>query len=97
MAVDDEGLLLATGELNDYCTVAVGGIYTVIRSKAPSSIAQIGDNNYFCIGIYNGEQARTEVEVCEPPNFQMAECMSFCMPDTSPTESQPPFDLKPRH
>jgi hypothetical protein len=55
----------------------------VIRSKAPSSIAQIGDNNYFCIGIYNGEQARTEVEVCEPPNFQMAECMlprmtAFC-------------------
>lgn len=57
-----------------FCT-SVGGIYTVIRSKAPSSVAMIGDNNYFCVGIYNGEQARTEVEVCDPPNRQMTECM----------------------
>ncbi|KAG0424763.1 hypothetical protein HPB47_028029 [Ixodes persulcatus] len=44
----------------------VGGIYTVIRSKAEVTVEELGDQ--FClIGPYNENLVRTEVEVLEPP------------------------------
>ncbi|XP_058447897.1 glycogen [starch] synthase [Malaya genurostris] len=45
----------------------VGGIYTVIRSKAFVSTEELGDQ-YCLIGPYNDASARTEVEACEFPN-----------------------------
>ncbi|XP_027053151.1 glycogen [starch] synthase-like isoform X2 [Pocillopora damicornis] len=43
----------------------VGGIYTVIRSKAPAAVDVLG-NKYCLIGIYNDLQCKTEVEMVEP-------------------------------
>uniref|UniRef100_A0A023FL30 Glycogen [starch] synthase n=1 Tax=Amblyomma cajennense TaxID=34607 RepID=A0A023FL30_AMBCJ len=44
----------------------VGGIYTVIRSKAEVSVEELGDQ--FCLlGPLNENLVRTEVEVLEPP------------------------------
>lgn len=45
----------------------VGGIYTVIRSKAFVSTEELGDQ-YCLIGPYKEASARTEVEACEFPN-----------------------------
>lgn len=44
----------------------VGGIYTVIRSKAGVSVEELGDQ-YCLIGPYNESLVKTEVEVMEPP------------------------------
>uniref|UniRef100_A0A182QDI6 Glycogen [starch] synthase n=1 Tax=Anopheles farauti TaxID=69004 RepID=A0A182QDI6_9DIPT len=45
----------------------VGGIYTVIRSKAFVSTEELGDQ-YCLIGPYKEASARTEVEACEFPS-----------------------------
>ena len=44
---------------------AVGGIYTVIRTKAQVTTAELGDQ-YCMIGPYNEACVRLEVEVMEP-------------------------------
>ena len=43
----------------------VGGIYTVVRSKADVTTAELGDE-YVMIGPYNESTVRLEVEVAEP-------------------------------
>ena len=43
----------------------VGGIYTVIRSKAGVSTAELGDQ-YCMLGPYNEKCVKLEVEVLEP-------------------------------
>ncbi|XP_015795741.1 glycogen [starch] synthase [Tetranychus urticae] len=43
----------------------VGGIYTVIRSKAPVSVDELGDQ-YCLIGPYKEHWVKTEVELLEP-------------------------------
>lgn len=43
----------------------VGGIYTVIRSKVPTTVKEFGDN-YIALGPLNENSIRTEVEVREP-------------------------------
>lgn len=48
----------------------VGGIYTVIRSKAPAAVDVLG-NKYCLIGIYNDLQCKTEVEMMEPEDPAM--------------------------
>lgn len=45
----------------------VGGIYTVVRSKADVTTAELGDE-YVMIGPYNESTVRLEVEVAEPDN-----------------------------
>ena len=42
----------------------------MIRSKANSQVAELGDN-YCLIGIYNDAQCRTEVEMVEPESESM--------------------------
>lgn len=44
----------------------VGGIYTVIRSKAGVSVEELGDQ-YCLLGPFNEGLVKTEVEVMEPP------------------------------
>lgn len=51
-------------------TISVGGIYTVIRSKAPAAVDELG-NKYCLIGIYNDVQCKTEVEMMEPEDPSM--------------------------
>uniref|UniRef100_A0A8C4VNM6 Glycogen [starch] synthase n=1 Tax=Gopherus evgoodei TaxID=1825980 RepID=A0A8C4VNM6_9SAUR len=48
-------------------TNKVGGIYTVIQTKAKITIDEWGEN-YFLIGPYFEHNVKTQVEVCEPPN-----------------------------
>ena len=53
----------------------VGGIHTVIRSKAKISREELGDN-YCLIGPYIEHVARTEVELKEPDDFILADVIS---------------------
>ena len=55
-------------------THAVGGIYTVIRSKAAVTTAELGDQ-YCLIGPYNESCVRLEVEVMEPELSVMKEAV----------------------
>ena len=47
--------------------VLVGGIYTVIKTKAAVTVEELGEQ-YFLIGPYNESCVRTEVEIMEPQN-----------------------------
>jgi len=49
----------------------VGGIYTVIRTKAAVTVEELGDR-YFLIGPYNQSCVRTELDIMEPPNEAVA-------------------------
>lgn len=44
----------------------MGGIHTVIRTKAQTSVEELG-NRYFMIGPYNEQLVRTEVEIDQHP------------------------------
>uniref|UniRef100_A0A7E4ZXW5 Glycogen [starch] synthase n=1 Tax=Panagrellus redivivus TaxID=6233 RepID=A0A7E4ZXW5_PANRE len=48
----------------------VGGIYTVLRTKAPVSTEELGDQ-YCMLGPYNEEHVKLEVEVLEPDTAHM--------------------------
>lgn len=50
------------------CLFVVGGIYTVIKSKAPVSVAELGEQ-YCLLGPYNEACVRTEVEILEPSHY----------------------------
>lgn len=45
--------------------LTVGGIYTVLRSKAEITTDELGDQ-YFLIGPYNHNSVKTEVEILDP-------------------------------
>ncbi|KAJ8786011.1 hypothetical protein J1605_006591 [Eschrichtius robustus] len=49
------------------CGVYVGGIYTVIQTKAKTTADEWGDN-YFLLGPYFEHNMKTQVEQCEPVN-----------------------------
>lgn len=48
-------------------TNKVGGIYTVIQTKAKITVDEWGEN-YFMMGPYYEHNFKTQVEKCEPPN-----------------------------
>ena len=50
--------------------VSVGGIYTVIKTKAAVTTEELGDQ-YCMIGPYNESCVRTEVEILEPSSPPM--------------------------
>ena len=54
--------------------VIVGGIYTVIRSKAQVTVEEL-KNQYCLIGPYKERNVNMEVEVCEPQNTVIKETM----------------------
>ena len=43
----------------------MGGIYTVVRSKADVTTSELGDD-YCMMGPYNESQVKLEVEISEP-------------------------------
>jgi len=45
----------------------VGGIYTVIQTKAKITVDEWGEN-YFMMGPYYEHNFKTQVEKCEPPS-----------------------------
>ncbi|XP_020569762.1 glycogen [starch] synthase, liver [Oryzias latipes] len=52
----------------------VGGIYTVIQSKAKVTVDEWGEN-YFMMGPYFEHNFKTQVEGCEPPNAAIRNAM----------------------
>ncbi|KAB0396193.1 hypothetical protein E2I00_013327 [Balaenoptera physalus] len=50
-----------------FCLLDVGGIYTVIQTKARTTADEWGDN-YFLLGPYFEHNMKTQVELCEPVN-----------------------------
>ena len=55
--------------------LSVGGIYTVIKSKAQVSTDELGEQ-YCLMGPYNESCVRTEVELLEPHHYVMREVLS---------------------
>jgi len=49
---------------------AVGGIYTVIRTKAAVTVEELGEQ-YCLVGPLNESCVRTEVEILEPTNYAL--------------------------
>ena len=45
--------------------LSVGGIYTVLRTKAAVTVDELGEQ-YYMVGPYVEQFVRMEVEVCEP-------------------------------
>lgn len=56
------------------CELAVGGIYTVIQTKAKITVDEWGEN-YFMMGPYFEHNFKTQVEGCEPPNPAIRKAM----------------------
>ncbi len=54
--------------LSNIYILSVGGIYTVLRSKAHQSTEELGDQ-YCMLGPYKDETVRVEVEVLEPEMY----------------------------
>uniref|UniRef100_A0A3B3DS98 Glycogen [starch] synthase n=1 Tax=Oryzias melastigma TaxID=30732 RepID=A0A3B3DS98_ORYME len=52
----------------------VGGIYTVIQSKAKVTVDEWGEN-YYMMGPYFEHNFKTQVEGCEPPNAAIRKAM----------------------
>ncbi|NXB22423.1 GYS2 protein, partial [Rhagologus leucostigma] len=67
-----EDLLLF--EISWEVTNKVGGIYTVIQTKAKTTADEWGEN-YFLIGPYFEQNVKTQVEFCEPPNPAVKKAM----------------------
>ncbi|MHA1442407.1 MAG: glycogen/starch synthase, partial [Candidatus Heimdallarchaeota archaeon] len=54
-------------EVSNEIANKIGGIYTVIASKAPEMPKMLGSGNYFAIGLYNSFKARNDFEELDPP------------------------------
>lgn len=52
----------------------VGGIYTVIQTKAKITVDEWGEN-YYMMGPYFEHNFKTQVEACEPPNPAIRKAM----------------------
>ncbi|XP_032645653.1 glycogen [starch] synthase, liver isoform X2 [Chelonoidis abingdonii] len=73
-------------------TNKVGGIYTVIQTKAKITTDEWGEN-YFLIGPYFEHNVKTQVEVCEPPNPAIKKAVDTLKGQGCQLTSQ--FDDKP--
>lgn len=67
-----EDLLLF--EISWEVTNKVGGIYTVIQSKAKITSDEWGEN-YFMMGPYYDHNVKTQVELCDPPMAAIRKAM----------------------
>ena len=52
----------------------VGGIYTVIQTKAKITVDEWGEN-LFMMGPYYEHNFKTQVEACDPPNPAIKKAM----------------------
>ncbi|KAI4802878.1 hypothetical protein KUCAC02_006447 [Chaenocephalus aceratus] len=67
-----EDLLLF--EVSWEVTNKVGGIYTVLQTKAKITVDEWGEN-YYMMGPYYEHNFKTQVEACEPPNPAVRKAM----------------------
>ncbi|XP_074022133.1 glycogen [starch] synthase, liver isoform X2 [Numenius arquata] len=85
-----EDLLLF--EVSWEVTNKVGGIYTVIQTKAKITADEWGEN-YFLVGPYFEHNVKTQVEACEPPNPAVKKAMDTMKSQGCQLSCQ--FDDKP--
>uniref|UniRef100_A0A803VJ09 Glycogen [starch] synthase n=1 Tax=Ficedula albicollis TaxID=59894 RepID=A0A803VJ09_FICAL len=85
-----EDLLLF--EISWEVTNKVGGIYTVIQTKAKTTADEWGEN-YFLIGPYFEQNVKTQVEFSEPPNPAVKKAMDTMKSQGCQLSCQ--FDDKP--
>nr|XP_009939291.1 PREDICTED: glycogen [starch] synthase, liver isoform X2 [Opisthocomus hoazin] len=85
-----EDLLLF--EVSWEVTNKVGGIYTVIQTKAKITADEWGEN-YFLVGPYFEHNVKTQVEACEPPNPAVKKAMDTMKSQGCQLSCQ--FDNKP--
>ncbi|XP_010573729.1 PREDICTED: glycogen [starch] synthase, liver isoform X2 [Haliaeetus leucocephalus] len=85
-----EDLLLF--EVSWEVTNKVGGIYTVIQTKARTTADEWGEN-YFLVGPYFEHNVKTQVEACEPPNPAVKKAMDTMKSQGCQLSCQ--FDDKP--
>uniref|UniRef100_A0A8C7FL37 Glycogen [starch] synthase n=1 Tax=Oncorhynchus kisutch TaxID=8019 RepID=A0A8C7FL37_ONCKI len=64
-------------------TNKVGGIYTVIQTKAKITVDEWGEN-LFMMGPYYEHNFNTQVEQCEPPNPAIKKAMGALIDNDSP-------------
>ena len=64
-------------KLSDF---SVGGIFTVIRSKADVTVQEYG-KRYFLLGPYNEFQCRQDLEPCEPEQPDIARSLQAMRED----------------
>lgn len=57
--------------MNEYL---VGGIYTVLKTKVPITVEEYG-NRYCLIGPLSKKNSSFEVEICEPENALIRNCL----------------------
>ncbi|MEA2067214.1 MAG: hypothetical protein U9O65_09020, partial [Thermotogota bacterium] len=63
---DDNYLVL---EVSNEIANKIGGIYTVIASKAPDMLQLLGEGNYYTIGLFNAFKARADFEELPLPDY----------------------------
>ncbi|XP_074758435.1 glycogen [starch] synthase, liver isoform X5 [Athene noctua] len=85
-----EDLLLF--EVSWEVTNKVGGIYTVIQTKAKTTADEWGEK-YFLVGPYFEHNVKTQVEACEPPNPAVTKAMDTMKSQGCQLSCQ--FDDKP--
>ena len=56
--------------------IAVGGIYTVLRTKAQASTDELGEQ-YCMLGPYSEERAKMELETLQPDNNIMRNALEW--------------------
>lgn len=59
--------------MNSYLNL-VGGIYTVLKTKVPITVEEYG-NRYCLIGPLSKKNSSLEVEICEPEDVLIQECI----------------------
>ena len=62
--------------LNSFVCSSVGGIHTVLRSKAAVTTTELGDQ-YCMIGPYHEPTVKLEVDVMKPENSVMNEVIEM--------------------
>ena len=65
--MSDSSDLPVVFEISNEIANKIGGIYTVIASKAPEMPQMLGVENYLAIGLYNSFKARNDF--VEEPNI----------------------------
>jgi glycogen(starch) synthase len=60
--------------MNSYLNL-VGGIYTVLKTKVPITVEEYG-NRYCLIGPLSKKNSSLEVEICEPEDSLIQECLN---------------------
>lgn len=71
-SLNRDHLAMSTSYNNSIQIFIVGGIYTVLRSKAGVTTAELGDS-YCMLGKYNESTVKLEVEIVEPEMSIMKE------------------------